>query len=142
MVIACIGIGLVYWFPSEYANMDLPMPFYVFVVMSSLCYSLSSNFMIVAQGSFFAQIADASIGGTYITLLNTFQNLSGTISRPIAFFVTDWLTSKNEQGNIVSDGYYYTSTVCLLLCVAFVIFGSKYLNQLQMTMPQSWKIKP
>ena len=36
-----------------------------------MTYSFGSNAMFVAQGAFFAQIADERMGGSYLTLLNT-----------------------------------------------------------------------
>ncbi len=41
------------------------------------------------MGAFFARISDASIGGTYLTLLNTISNIGGQWPRLVALFLVD-----------------------------------------------------
>lgn len=51
--------------------------------------SFASTLMFVSQGTFFAQVADSSMGGTYLTFLNTISNLGGSWPRPIIFAAID-----------------------------------------------------
>lgn len=50
--------------------------------------------MFVSLMAFFAQISDSSIGGTYMTLLNTICNLGGNWPSTLALWFVDTLTSR------------------------------------------------
>jgi len=50
--------------------------------------------MFVSIMSFFAQISDPSVGGTYMTLLNTICNLGGNWPSTVALWLVDPLTTK------------------------------------------------
>lgn len=50
--------------------------------------------MFVAQMAFFAKISDPAIGGTYMTLVNTFANIGGTWPQTLALWFVDLLTFK------------------------------------------------
>lgn len=53
---------------------------------------ITANSMFVAAMSFFAKISDPSIGGTYMTLLNTLCNLGGIWPATVALWLVDPLT--------------------------------------------------
>ena len=44
--------------------------------------------------SFFANISDVDIGGTYMTFLMTLTNLGGKFPETIVLYLIDWLTFK------------------------------------------------
>jgi hypothetical protein len=48
--------------------------------------------MFLAQISFFTQVADPLVGGTYMTLLNTMSNLGGKWPQYLSFRAIEWLT--------------------------------------------------
>ncbi len=50
-------------------------PFYIIILIKLAVYSLFSHTMFVCQMAYHAKISDPSIGGTYMTLLNTAANL-------------------------------------------------------------------
>ncbi len=56
------------------------------------------NYIPPLQGSFFTRISDASIGGTYLTLLNTFANLGGTWPKFFVLYFVDFFTVKQCIG--------------------------------------------
>ena len=49
--------------------------------------------MFVSQMAFFSRIADPTIGGTYMTLLNTLANLGTVWVTPVVLLVIDWVTT-------------------------------------------------
>lgn len=49
---------------------------------------------------FFAKISDSSVGGTYMTLLNTVTNLGGNWPTIIALYFIDPLTWKKCEGGV------------------------------------------
>ncbi|KAF2361569.1 Acetyl-coenzyme A transporter 1 [Trinorchestia longiramus] len=52
-------------------------PYYVLIVFVFMLNQVALNCMFVAVMAFFSRISDPSVGGTYMTLLNTFTNLGG-----------------------------------------------------------------
>lgn len=54
--------------------------------------------MFVSVMAFFARISDPSVGGTYMTLLNTVTNLGGNWPTFLALWFVDPLTSRVCNG--------------------------------------------
>ncbi|KAH9959453.1 acetyl-coenzyme A transporter 1-domain-containing protein [Russula dissimulans] len=52
--------------------------FFLFLVLQTVLSSFSSTIQFVGISAFYTRISDPVIGGTYMTLLNTFTNLGGT----------------------------------------------------------------
>lgn len=52
--------------------------------------------------AFFAKISDSSVGGTYMTLLNTVTNLGGNWPGILALYFVDPLTWKQCEGGVES----------------------------------------
>jgi PAT family acetyl-CoA transporter-like MFS transporter 1 len=50
--------------------------------------------MSVTQVAFFTRISDKSIGGTYMTLLNTISNLGSHWPATLALFLVDYISVK------------------------------------------------
>ena len=57
------------------ANNEYPLSYYFICLIINAIHSIFAYSMFVSMGSFFAQISDKSIGGTYMTFLNTLSNL-------------------------------------------------------------------
>ena len=57
--------------------------------------------MFVAVMGFHARVSDPTMGGTYMTLLNTLSNLGGTLAGTIALWLVDVVSFKDCEG--VSD---------------------------------------
>lgn len=58
--------------------------------------------MFVSIMAFFAKISDSSVGGTYMTLLNTVTNLGGNWPAILALYFVDTLTWKRCIGGVES----------------------------------------
>lgn len=122
------------------------------VVLVTLLTSFASTTMFVSQGAFFARISDPSIGGTYLTLLNTFSNFGGTWPKLFVLQLVDYFTEAQcvvvdgsvhgecvtEHGKALctelhgvcstsSEGYYPVSTGCIVagLVMYFVYIRPK-----------------
>ncbi|VDL54479.1 unnamed protein product, partial [Hymenolepis diminuta] len=65
---------------------------YVILVARSIISSVFGSIMSLSQGTFHARIADPSLGGTYMTLLNTLTNLSFALPSTVLLFFIDPLT--------------------------------------------------
>jgi MFS transporter, PAT family, solute carrier family 33 (acetyl-CoA transportor), member 1 len=117
------------------------------------------------MGAFFAYIADPSIGGTYMTLLNTLSNFGGTYPQYFVLSAVDWLTiaecetetdsfscvtkdaklkCKHENGvcTVYQDGYYITSAVCVITAITLlVMFIRPNIMRLERIPPKLWRLK-
>ncbi|KAF2069106.1 hypothetical protein CYY_009578 [Polysphondylium violaceum] len=69
--------------------------YFLVLLVCSLCFAFTYTLMSSSQSSFFLKISDKSIGGTYVTLLNTIANFAGTYPKFFIFILIDfWTTSK------------------------------------------------
>ena len=66
-------------------------PFGALAVVN-LVQSFASTLTFTALGSFFNRVSDPSMGGAYLTLLNTIANMGYMLQRAPLFFFIDWLT--------------------------------------------------
>nr|VZI32606.1 unnamed protein product [Spirometra erinaceieuropaei] len=72
--------------------------FYVLVLCKMLIYSTFSHVMFVCQMAYHARVSDPSIGGTYMTLLNTAANLAGSLPATLMLYLVDPLTWHSCDG--------------------------------------------
>jgi MFS transporter, PAT family, solute carrier family 33 (acetyl-CoA transportor), member 1 len=94
---------LVYYTPYfKDQNGDFSMFFYSLCLIASLMHSVFTYFMFVSQMSFYAQVSDKSIGGTYMTFLNTVTNLGGNWPTTAALYVASFITIKKCVYSIAS----------------------------------------
>lgn len=71
-----------------------PFPSYFLVFSGVMIFNeISSNLIFNSQMSFFSQIADPSIGGTYMTLLNTIANLGSKWPNFISLYLLPSLST-------------------------------------------------
>lgn len=90
-----LGVALVATFPDIHGDASLlSFGFYARVLCVQLLYSMASNILFVAQCAFFAQVCDESIGGSYMTLLNTISNLGSSWPKFFVFAAVDLFTCK------------------------------------------------
>ncbi|KAJ3291926.1 hypothetical protein HDU79_001908 [Rhizoclosmatium sp. JEL0117] len=66
--------------------------FFIFVIITSVLNSMISTVMFVGIGSYYTKISDPRIGGTYMTLLNTINNLAGTWPKYFILQSVEYLT--------------------------------------------------
>ena len=101
--------------------------------LSSLLASFGSSVSFVAIGAFFARICDESIGGTYLTMLNTVANFGGLWPKAIVLWLVDALSTTH------SDGYYVVVGASLVYNVAFLYIAiDQLLMPLQQAAPRDW----
>jgi len=138
---------IVYWFPRP----PITMGFFVFLVIHTVFSSFASTVQFVGISAFHTRISDPLIGGTYMTLLNTFTNMGGTwpkwfVLKGVDMFtvasckikggstplISQAIECVSETGKaaceqaggecfIESDGYYTVSALCMLFGVAFLV---------------------
>ncbi|KAN0129644.1 MFS general substrate transporter [Lactarius tabidus] len=147
LLFALLAAVLLWKFPKP----PITPAFFAFIVIFRSFGEMPTTTQFVCIGSFQARISDPAIGGTYITLLNTFSNLGSIwprffVLRAIDYFtiatcqVGDNSTSLtangvecvSEQGKdacsaaggqciMERDGYYTTTGICIALGIFFTL---------------------
>ncbi|THU91656.1 hypothetical protein K435DRAFT_759029 [Dendrothele bispora CBS 962.96] len=144
---ALISTLIVYWFPTP----PISQGFFMFLIVHTVFSSFSSTVQFVGISAFHTRVSDPLIGGTYMTLLNTFTNLGGTWPKWFILKGVDAFSVATCKGNKAgteisvqasecvsdigksmcrdiggecvteTDGYYLVSAACLAFGVAFLI---------------------
>ncbi|KIM67104.1 hypothetical protein SCLCIDRAFT_1210585 [Scleroderma citrinum Foug A] len=138
---------IVYWFPTP----PISYGFMAFLVVHTVLQGFASTIQFVGISAFHTRISDPLIGGTYMTLLNTFTNLGGTwpkyfVLKGVDMFSVAYCTVKDTDTELVvkatecvsdlgkercsaiggeciteQDGYYYVSMICVTFGVLFLV---------------------
>ncbi|OQR66711.1 acetyl-coenzyme A transporter 1-like [Tropilaelaps mercedesae] len=139
-------------------------PFYYYAVIV-VVYSVHQVFVyscFVASMAFFARVSDPALGGTYMTLLNTLNNLGGNWPTTLAIWVLDFTTYKScsfngrecssqegrkecasFEGDCLTtlDGYYFVSVISVVIGVLwFLLYGKRTAQYIQRLKADAWTI--
>lgn len=74
---------------------SFPVYFYALAAVTFVLYNIPLYAIFVSKMAFFARISDPFVGGTYMTLLNTFQNLGYMWPSSFVFWTVDQITRKS-----------------------------------------------
>lgn len=85
---------------AAYATGTPSLSFFTIVVLVSIFNEVGSRLVFVSMMAYFAKISDPSIGGTYMTLLNTMSNLGSLWSSSAAL----WVLPKLSFSQCVASG--------------------------------------
>lgn len=154
---------LVFWTPMVKQGTEFPTYYYGALLFSYALHQVAVYSMYVAVMAFNAKISDPSIGGTYMTLLNTISNLAGNWPATLALWLVDPLTVKKcigapEQScrsaidselcvksggscSTVMDGYYVESAFCIIFGFGWWLCNGKKFRNLQDEHPSTWQCK-
>lgn len=136
-----LGNMIVYLYPKN--TTKLPLWYFLMVIVHNLSTSLMNTVQFVSICSFHTQIADPKIGGTYITLLNTFSNLGGTWPKILVLKMIDYNTVKivsNGKEFIERDGYYKVNLISIIIGILLYFkFLKKSINKLQKLPKSVWR---
>ncbi|KAF8140055.1 acetyl-coenzyme A transporter 1-domain-containing protein [Boletus edulis] len=147
LAFALISTLIVYLFPTP----PLSYGFFTYLVIHTVLQGFASTIQFVGITAFHTKISDPLIGGTYMTLLNTFTNLGGTwpkyfVLKGVDFFSEAYCRVKDADTELLvkaaecvsdrgkelcadingvcvteQDGYYYVSAICVIFGVLFLI---------------------
>ncbi|CAG5136298.1 unnamed protein product, partial [Candidula unifasciata] len=153
---------IVYWADlAQTSPGHFPWYFYAVTLSFYAFHQVTVYSMFVACMAFHARVSDPSIGGTYMTLLNTCANLGGTWPSTLTLWVVDYLTwkscstggdcSNSDQEKTCSasggtcytyiDGYYLLTLVCSIVGVLWLRSRSSQVRRLGELSEKSWKYK-
>lgn len=163
LVAAALAQLVVYYFPTD---KPIGTGYFLIIILQHLLGSFMSTIQFVSLCAFHTKIADPSIGGTYMTTLNTLSNYGGTWPRLIIFFLIDKFTysvceydqfvsyritseelkeqckQSNGTPHIIRDGYYYTNFVCISLGFVILLWAKRKATHLQSLPKSAWRVTP
>ncbi|KAJ7054940.1 acetyl-coenzyme A transporter 1-domain-containing protein [Mycena amicta] len=149
---------IVYWFPTP----PVTGGFFVFLVVHTVLTSFTSTIQFVGSSAFFTRVSDPVIGGTYMTLLNTFSNVGTMWPKWFVLKSVDLFTvatcqieddstyigevateCRSQLGKklcaeiqgvclVTRDGYYLVTTLCMVFGVLFLVLY---------TIPTAWRLQ-
>ncbi|KAJ8657921.1 hypothetical protein O0I10_006449 [Lichtheimia ornata] len=161
---AALCMLIVAWYPQ---GQEIGLFYFSVIMAATVLSSFMATVQFVSISAFMTSIADPLIGGTYMTLLNTFSNFGGTWPK---FFVLEavdsftiascsvpdangqefscveesGLTQCKELGgscDISRDGYYIVGTACVLLGLALLqAYIRPVVRHLESLSKRSWRI--
>ncbi|XP_060866110.1 acetyl-coenzyme A transporter 1-like isoform X2 [Metopolophium dirhodum] len=158
-------ILLIYYTPELIRNngvIDIPMYYYMILLIIQMIHDIQYNIMIVALVAFYYRISDTRFGGTYLTLLNTLSNLGMLCSKSAAIGLIDVLTfkecsfdSKNNCSTpnvqnmckskggdciVIVNGYYVETIAFTIFGIIWYFIFKNILKRLQSKSPSHWQI--
>lgn len=165
-LLAAAGTTLcVAFFPSGVSTLySAPLPFGALVVLG-LITSFSSTLMFTSLGDFYNRISDTTMGGAYLTMLNTVANIGVVVPKVVIFALIDLFTFKKcvhletdeempgsscstsgqatceEQGGqckIFHDGFYSVSIVACTFGLFLMLWLRRTLSSLERYPLSSW----
>ena len=103
--------------------------------------SVTTEWMFVSQIALFAKVADPSIGGTYMSFLNTLANLGQKLPPTATFFLVDHLTCRDETACLVkADGFYVMTAACTVVGIAWYLVAAGPVRRMQEWDAAEWKV--
>ncbi|EDV96397.1 acetyl-coenzyme A transporter 1 [Drosophila grimshawi] len=162
IALASLGTMIAYATPYIISGGEVPLYYYVMLIISYGCYQVFLYSMFVAAMAFFAKISDPAVGGTYMTFLNTLCNLGGNWPNTVVLWLVDVLTLKqcttqpdnlcvNKEGQqeclsaagkceITFDGYYMEAMVCVVYGIIWLLVVRKWIVHLQNLPTRAWMV--
>mmetsp|Transcript_17563 Transcript_17563/g.36735 ORF Transcript_17563/g.36735 Transcript_17563/m.36735 type:complete len:367 (+) Transcript_17563:2-1102(+) len=87
--------------------------FWGLLILSTACQTIVQSLQFNAQMTFFASRVDPAIGGSYMTLLNTFANLGGTWPSSAVMYLVGQLTVPPKCDAILGEDGETVREVCI-----------------------------
>ena len=117
-------------------NVEPGFSFFAPLIVTMMLHEVAGTLMFVSIMSFHSKVSDPSIGGTYMTLLNTLSNLGAKWPTSTAL----WLLPKLTLINPKWDPYTIETMICLALGVLWVVFFQPVTTKLQGMSRSEWMI--
>ncbi|KRX15004.1 Acetyl-coenzyme A transporter 1 [Trichinella nelsoni] len=91
---------MVWWTPYwKQPDGQYPVAYYALILLIFALQQVALHCMFVSQMAFHAKVSDPTVGGTYMTLLNTVANLGGNWPLTVALSLTELVTVRRcEKG--------------------------------------------
>lgn len=92
-IFALIGVAII-WITPQLISEDGVAPAYIYFVylINGTIYGISWFMMTITMSALFVKVSDPAVGGTYMTLLNTIDNLGGVWPSTLFLWLVEVLT--------------------------------------------------
>lgn len=146
LLFGLVSALLVYWTTVvKESDGSFPWYYYMVVLLIYFCHQLTVYPIYVALMAFHAKVSDPSIGGTYMTLLNTLTNLGGNWPGTFALYTVEYFNiescpSPSSCATLV-DGFYIQSIIAVVIGFIWYGWGKDKLLRLQRLPPTAWAVK-
>uniref|UniRef100_A0A1B6GXL1 Major facilitator superfamily (MFS) profile domain-containing protein n=1 Tax=Cuerna arida TaxID=1464854 RepID=A0A1B6GXL1_9HEMI len=146
--------------PYMITKNEIPLYFYGLMMLIYGFVSISMYTMFVAKMAFFARSSDPALGGTYMTLMNTLNNIGSSWPNSLSLLLVEPLTFKRcptNDSNTCStpeltkdcaggcltqlDGYYVLIAACTVFGILWLMWAIPVTRELQRKDSQEWKVK-
>lgn len=91
---------------------EFPAWLHILIAFATSFHAIAMNIQFIACMCFFAQISDPAIGGTYMTLLNTFNNLGSKWPISVCLWLLDMMTTKECRASADSGALNLAGMTC------------------------------
>ena len=134
MMLGAASALLVYNAPS-FEGGYMPLWFWSCVLTLSLVASVLQTIQFVSLMAFFAKVSDPSVGGSYMTLLNTATNMGSKWPSTLSLLLVSPLTVPGVAG-----GYYVLVGATLALGTAWIVKARAHLRALEALPEKKWRV--
>ncbi|RHY27047.1 hypothetical protein DYB32_007089 [Aphanomyces invadans] len=164
LVVGLLYATIVYLTPVVMSHTeDIHYYYYILLLVAGACHEVSAYMMYVPQMAFFAKVSDPSIGGTYMTFLNTISNLGSKWPNSVSLAFVDSLSTKlcsadatnscgdhdarvacesleNGRCMIITDGYFVEVAVCTIIGIVWLALAYRHVDKLQTLPMAAWRV--
>jgi PAT family acetyl-CoA transporter-like MFS transporter 1 len=140
LLMAFLTTLCVLYFPVGVADISgAPVAFLCLVALGLLT-SFSSTLMFTALGDFYNRISDPSMGGAYLTMLNTVANIGVVVPKIIVFYLIDVATVEDAKtGTKLRDGFYVVSFIANALGLLLLFSLGRIVQRLERYPVSAWR---
>eukprot|EP00928_Gymnodinium_smaydae_P071721 TRINITY_DN55225_c0_g1_i1.p1 TRINITY_DN55225_c0_g1~~TRINITY_DN55225_c0_g1_i1.p1 ORF type:complete len:438 (-),score=74.86 TRINITY_DN55225_c0_g1_i1:53-1366(-) len=114
---------------------ETPTSIYATIFLFVILQGVLSNSMFVAHMAFFARISDPSIGGTYMTFLNTIHNIGNMWTTTLCLKTADPIKAYTGQ-----DGFYVLCGACSVYGLLWFMWFRPLLSHTQELPVEKWRV--
>lgn len=160
---------IVYWTSLvKLEDGTFPIYYYFVLIIVYALEQITVYSMFVAIMAFHASVSDPTIGGTYMTLLNTITNLGGNWPTTLSLWLVDKLSLQNcvevclptnsstiansktndeipttcsKSCTTTFDGYYLECAICVVFGFLWLQWGGRRIKRLQSLPASAWNCR-
>ncbi|KAF4671242.1 Major facilitator super domain-containing protein 3 [Perkinsus chesapeaki] len=121
---------------------EVSMLYYCLCFGLLIVHAALSQCIFLGKMSFFSQVSDTSIGGTYMTFLNTVSNIGGNLGQQLGLRALDYLAIRSPtSGEVVVDSFYVTCTLGIIFGVVwFKYYGRSLIKRIEGYSATDWLV--
>lgn len=129
LLFSVCAVLIVWYIPSMIVAGEAPFILLLMLFTYNILYDTCVNSMYLGMTAFFAKVSDPRVGGTYMTLWNTVENLGGTWPATMSLWMIDLLTWKDcDLTNTATFNATFNATCLNVTDVSELLCLDQYLH--------------